>query len=61
MATLRAQIVDPSVTSWYHRISRYVRRAFLCGEGFAHRRQWIEVRRKELVEFFYKYADNSSI
>jgi hypothetical protein len=52
MATPRAQIVDPSVTPWYHCISRCVRRAFLCGEGFAHRKQWIEDRLKELVELF---------
>jgi hypothetical protein len=52
MATPRAQIVDPTVTPWYHCISRCVRRAFLCGEGFAHRKQWIEDRLKELVELF---------
>ena len=52
MATPRAQIVDPSVTAWYHCISRCVRREFLCGEGFEHRKQWIEDRLKELVELF---------
>jgi hypothetical protein len=52
MATPRSLIVDPQVTPWYHCISRCVRRAFLCGEGFAHRKQWIEDRLKELVELF---------
>lgn len=52
MATPRSQIVDPQVTPWYHCISRCVRRAFLCGEGFEHRKQWIEDRLKELVGLF---------
>jgi len=52
MATPRSQIVDPAVTLWYHCVSRCVRRAFLCGEGFEHRKQWIEDRLKELAGFF---------
>jgi len=52
MATPRLRIVDPEVTPWYHCISRCVRRAFLCGEGFAHRKQWIEDRLQELVGLF---------
>jgi hypothetical protein len=35
-----------------HCISRCVRRAFLCGQGFEHRKQWIEDRLKELVGVF---------
>ena len=52
MATPRSQIVDPAVTPWYHCTSRCVRRAFLCGEGFEHRKLWIEDRLEELVEIF---------
>ena len=32
MTIARAQIVDPSVTRWYHCVTRCVRRAFLLGE-----------------------------
>ncbi len=52
MATPRSQIVDEDVTPWYHCISRCVRRAFLCGEGCEHRKQWIEDRLKEHVDLF---------
>jgi hypothetical protein len=31
-------------------IARGVRRAFLCGEGFEHRKQWIEDRLQTLSE-----------
>jgi hypothetical protein len=51
MSTPRSQIVDPQVTPWYHCISRCVRRAYLCGDGFAHRTQWIEDRLKELAAY----------
>jgi len=49
MATPRSIIVDEAVTSYYHCVSRCVRRAFLCGGEFSHRKQWIEDRLKELV------------
>lgn len=51
-------MVDPRVTSYYHCISRCVRRAFLCGldplsgNSFDHRKQWIATRIKELVAIF---------
>ena len=46
LPTARSRLVDVSVTPWYHCISRSVRRAFLCGEGREHRKQWIENRLK---------------
>jgi hypothetical protein len=52
MATTRSMIVDESVTPWYHCTSRCVRRAFLCGPGFEHRKTWVEQRLKTLVEIF---------
>jgi len=52
MTTARSQLVDLNVTRYYHCISRCVRRAFLCGEGFEHRRQWIENRIEMLAGHF---------
>ena len=52
MPTPRSRLVDASITPWYHCISRCVRRAFLCGENHAHRKQWIENQLKELVGIF---------
>ncbi|WP_406700098.1 hypothetical protein V5E97_14780 [Singulisphaera sp. Ch08] len=52
MSTPRSQLVDEAVTPWYHCISRCVRRARLCGDDRAHRRDWIIARLRELVELF---------
>ena len=52
MTVARRQLVDVSVTRYYHCISRCVRRAFLCGEGFEHRKQWIEDRLERLSQCF---------
>jgi len=52
MTVARKLLVDLSVTRWYHCISRCVRRAFLCGEGFEHRKQWIEDRLELLAANF---------
>ena len=52
MTIARAQLVDPSMTRWYHCITRCVRRAFLLGEGGFDRKQWIEDRLKELAGIF---------
>ena len=52
MATARAQLVDVSVTRWYHCINRCVRRAFLLKEGTCDRRAWIENRLEELAGIF---------
>lgn len=46
------QLVDAAVTRYYHCISRCVRRAFLCGEGFERRKAWIEARLELLATQF---------
>ena len=48
----RARLVDPSVTRWYHCLTRCVRRAFLLGEGPKNRKLWIETRIEELAQIF---------
>jgi hypothetical protein len=52
MTIARAHLVDPSVSRWYHCITRCVRRAFLLGEGPTDRKVWIESRLRELAEIF---------
>ena len=42
------QLVDVTLTRWYHCITRCVRRAFLLGEGDHNRREWLENRLEEL-------------
>ena len=41
MAIARAQLVDVSLTRWYHCVTRCVRRAFLLGEGDHNRKEWL--------------------
>jgi hypothetical protein len=50
MTMPRQHIDDVAVTRYYHCISRYVRRAFLCGEGVTHRKAWIEARLELLAK-----------
>ena len=52
MTLPRRQLVDLSVTRYYHCISRCVRGAALCGEGAEHRKQWIEDRLEKLAGAF---------
>lgn len=56
MTIARSQLVDVSVSRWYHCISRCVRRAFLFAEGAdsasGDRKLWIERRLKELDAIF---------
>ena len=52
MTVARSQLVDVEVSRYYHCISRCVRRAFLCGEGYEHRKQWIEDRLELLAGSF---------
>ena len=48
----RRELVDVSVTPWYHCITRCVRRALLLGEGLLDRKEWVEDRIEELAEIF---------
>ena len=52
MTTARAHLIDPSVTRWYHCVTRSLRRAFLLGEGDSDRKVWIDRRLRELAEIF---------
>ena len=52
MTMARKLLVDPGVTPFYHCISRCVRRAFLCGDGFEYRKRWIEERLQALAGIF---------
>ncbi len=52
MTMPRGHLVDPSVTRWYHCITRCVRRAFLLSEGPVNRQEWIELRLEELASIF---------
>lgn len=66
MPAPRYRLVNPSITPYYHVISRCVRQQFLCGfdrvlgRDFSHRRHWIERRIKLLSSIFaveiYAYA-----
>ena len=52
MTIARCQLIDLDVTRYYHCISRCVRGAFLCGDGYAHRKQWIEAQLELLANSF---------
>ena len=43
---------DPNRPPWLHCTSRCVRRAFLCGDGYDHRKLLIEARLRQLASFF---------
>ena len=58
MTRARSQLIDLDSTTYYHCISRCVRRAFLWGEDhltgkdFSHRKQWVIHRLGELNQLF---------
>lgn len=52
MTLARRDLVDVSVTRWYHCISRCVRAAFLMSDDKGDRKQWIEDRIKLLTDSF---------
>ena len=58
MTRARRNQIDLASTSYYHVISRCIRRSFLCGDdkysgqNFDHRRIWLKDRIKELSLIF---------
>jgi hypothetical protein len=50
MTMARSQLVDVFVTRWHHCITRCVRRAFLVAAGPLDRKEWIELRLKDLAQ-----------
>ena len=58
MTLPRKQLVAVEDTSYYHIVSRCVRRCYLCGvdahsgKNYEHRRRWIENRIHILSSFF---------
>ena len=52
MTKARSQQVSLEATPFYHCVSRCVRRAFLCGDAYEHRRGWIEDKMQALSDAF---------
>jgi hypothetical protein len=52
MTIARREKIDPSVTRWYHYMSRCVRQALLLTSGAFNRKEWLEDRVEELAEIF---------
>lgn len=52
MTIARCLLVDRENRGVYHCVSRCVRRAFLCGGEFGHRKDWIRDRLQELSGIF---------
>jgi REP element-mobilizing transposase RayT len=52
MTIARAHLIDPSLTRWYHCVTRCVRRAYLLGDKEHNRKEWIESRLQELAGCF---------
>ena len=48
----RKALISLEATPYYHCVSRCVRRAFLIGEQYEHRRGWVEERIAELQRLF---------
>jgi hypothetical protein len=42
MTIARGHLIDPSLTRWYHCVTRCVRRAYLPGEQEHNRKEWID-------------------
>ena len=52
MTMARSQLVDPSVTRWYHCMTKCVRGADLLANACEDRKAWIEQRLQELAQIF---------
>ena len=51
MTHARSRVLPPGPV-WVHAIHRCVRKAWLCGHGKDHRRQWVEDRLAEVSRAF---------
>ena len=52
MTTARRKLIDRTSPTWVHCTSRCVRRAFLAGDRFEHRKAWLEERLQYLSRCF---------
>lgn len=52
MTVARSQLVDVTVTPWYHVISKTVRGAWLLAQGRQDRKQWLQDRLEVLSQVF---------
>ena len=52
MTKPRSEQISLEATPYYHCVSRCVRRAYLCGDAYEHRRQWVEDKLLALAEIF---------
>jgi len=52
MTKARSEQVSLEATPYYHCVSRCVRRAFLCGDSYEHRRGWVEDKLLTLAQVF---------
>jgi REP element-mobilizing transposase RayT len=52
MRLARSNQFDSQQPPWLHCVSRCVRRAFLCGDGYEHRKTWLEQRLRFLASVF---------
>jgi len=52
MTMAREDQYDPSAPPWIHAVSRCVRRAYLAGGKYEHRKDWLEQRLRLLTEVF---------
>jgi hypothetical protein len=52
MSTSRHRVLNPDNPGWVQAIARCVRRAFLAGGQYAHRRAWVEDRLAEISGVF---------
>ncbi len=50
--TPRSEIVSNETANWHHVVNRSVRRAYLCGDGFEHRKEMIRQRLIHLSQIF---------
>ena len=52
MTLPRSTLIDDDRPGCYHIISRCVRRAYLCGDGCEHRKQWLLDRIEAMAQAF---------